>query len=61
MKELKSKKTGRIHILNEEEYAAVVRKGVIDLKKFIVTDLKIRTIVPSMKEVIKPKSKKNEG
>jgi hypothetical protein len=49
MKELKSKKTGRTSTYSDEEYAAIVNKGVIDLKRFIVTDLRSRPIVPSIK------------
>lgn len=64
MKEFKSKLTGRISIYSDEEYQEMVDKGVIDLKKFIVTDLRpIRGGMPKeipieIKKVIK---KKNEG
>ena len=50
MKELKSKKTGKIQVISDEDYKAIVDKGVIDIKKFTVTDLKLRNIVPSLKE-----------
>lgn len=52
MKELKSKKTGKIQVISDEEYSAIVAKGIIDLKKFIVSDLKMRNIIP---QVIKKK------
>jgi len=55
MKEYKSKKTGRIQVITEEEHKEIVRKGVINLKKFIITDLKIRNIIPSIKTEIKKK------
>lgn len=68
MKELKSKRNGRTHILTEPEYADILKKGIFPLKNFIVTDIVLRPIVPSIKEIpkkveiAKPKSKnKNEG
>jgi len=54
MKELKSKKTGKVEVISDEDYIAIVRKGVIDLKKFYITDLKIRTIIPSLRTEVKP-------
>lgn len=52
MKELKSKKTGKISILSEEEYAIIVNKMPEWLKRFEVTDMKaMRSIIPSLKEV----------
>jgi hypothetical protein len=62
MKEIKSKKTGLTHILSEEQYAGMVREGNI-IKRFDVTEIKGRTIIPVSKEVPKEiiKSKKNEG
>ena len=65
MKELKSKRTGRTSICSDQEYADIVNKGVIDLKKFIVTDVRTRPVVSSVKmpdELEKiPKKTKNEG
>ena len=52
MKELKSKKTGRISVLNEQEYAEIVNKKAIDLKLFTVTNLQMRPIVPSLKREV---------
>lgn len=49
MKELKSKLTGRTSQVTEAEYAEIVTKGVIDLKKFIVTDIRVKQVVPSLK------------
>lgn len=60
MKEIKSKKTGKIQVLTEEEYAQLTRKPEL-LKRFIVTDLRSRPIVnpeiPKIKEKIKVKTK----
>jgi hypothetical protein len=65
MKELKSKLTGRISIISEQEYADIVNKRVIDLNKFRVTDIKTRPVVSSVKmpdELTKIiKKPKNEG
>ena len=58
MKELKSRKTGKIQVISDEEYKAIVDKGVIDIKKYIVTDLKLKNIVPSIKEPPKELKKK---
>ena len=55
MKEYKSRKTGKIQVITEEEHKRIVSKGVIDLKKFTITDLKIRNIIPSIKTEIKKK------
>ena len=54
MKEIKSKKTGLTHIITEEEYATMVRQESI-LKRFDVTDIKSRIIIPvqTPKEIIK--------
>jgi hypothetical protein len=56
MIELKSKKTNKVSIITEQELAAIIKKGVINMKKFTVTELKLRTITPPM--AIKPKAKK---
>jgi len=60
MKELKSKKTGLVQVLSEEDYARMVNSGNIDMKRFIVTDLKGRTIIPALKvpEEVKPNKTK---
>jgi len=60
MKELKSKKTGLVQVLSEEDYARMVNSGNIDMKRFTVTDLRSRTIIPSMKvpEEVKPNKTK---
>jgi hypothetical protein len=50
-KRLVSKKTGLETILTEEEYASVLRKGVIPLNRFVITDLNVRSIIPSLTEV----------
>lgn len=59
MKELKSKKTGKVQIVTEEEYAQIVRRPEL-LKKFVVTELRSRPVVsPVVPEVkVKPKNKK---
>jgi hypothetical protein len=65
-KELKSKKTGRISIISDEDYAMMVNKGTVDMRRFTVTDLRMRPIIPSLKhevplEVKKIKPKKDDG
>jgi hypothetical protein len=57
MKELKSKKSGVTNVISDEEYAEIVksdkeRKFKL-LDRFKVTDLKMRSIIPSLKEVPK--------
>ena len=65
MKELKSKRTGRIHHVDDDKYAEMVRKMPAEfMKRFTVTDLRGRVIVPSLKTPIKEviiKRKKDEG
>jgi hypothetical protein len=58
LEELKSKKTGKIQVISDEDYKAIVDKGVIDIKKFIVTDLKMKNIVPTLKQPPKEIKKK---
>ena len=55
MKELKSKKTGKISILSEEEYSTIVNKMPEWLKRFEITDIKsMRPIIAAeLKNVIK--------
>lgn len=66
MKELKSKKTGRVQIYSEEDYKIITGNPDI-LKRFIVTDLQMksmpRKIEPPLeiKEIKKTKTKKHEG
>jgi hypothetical protein len=51
MKELKSKKTGKITMCTDDEYAEIVNKHPEWIKRFEVTEMKgIRQIVPSIKE-----------
>jgi len=38
--QLKSKKTGLVDWCTEAEYQAMVDKGVIDLKKYVITNVK---------------------
>lgn len=48
MKELKSKKTGKISILSEEQYATIVNKMPEWLKRWDITDMKsMRPIIPA--------------
>lgn len=49
MKELKSIKTGRVSVISDQEYEEIFAKGVIDLRRFQVTDVKARPIIPSLK------------
>ena len=53
MKELKSKKTGVTKVYTEEEYTDIVNNKPDMLKRFEVTDIKSRPIIPSLKEVPK--------
>lgn len=59
MKELKSKKTGRIQIISDEEYAKMVNKNPELVKRFVVTDLSPRSAIPTIKPQIK--KTKNDG
>ena len=56
MIELKSKKTGRISVITDEEYAQM--KGSPLLTKFTVTQLRMRPIVPSLKQEVPMELKK---
>ena len=49
MKELKSKKTGLTQLVSEEDYAKLVNAGTVPLSRFVVTDLKARPLMPSIK------------
>lgn len=51
MKELKSKKTGLTTVYTEEEYADIVNYQPEMLKRFEVTDIKSKPIIPSLKQV----------
>jgi hypothetical protein len=57
MKELKSKKTGLVQLISEEQYSTIVNAGTIDLRRFIVTDIRSR-IIPSIKLPNEIKKKK---
>ena len=63
MKELRSIKSGKLDIISDEEYAEMVendkdRKNANKLlPRFVVTDLRMRPIIPSMKEPTKVQSK----
>lgn len=64
MKELKSKKTGKISIVSDEEYEQVKNHRI--MSRFTVTDLKLKPLIPTLKEIkpdleVKKKIKKNEG
>jgi hypothetical protein len=60
MIELKSKKTGRISVITDEEYAMMVKKGSVDMRKFLMTKLTMRPIVPSLKQEVPIELKKNK-
>lgn len=60
-KELKSKKTGRVSLISQEEYAQIVNNKPDLLNRFIVTDITSRPIVPPTPteiKIIKTKNKK---
>ena len=61
MKELKSKKTGRVQIYSEEDFKIIASNPEL-LKRFVVTDLRMRSIdkITPPLEITK-KKKKNEG
>lgn len=52
-KELKSKKTGRVSLITQEEYAQIVNNKPELLNRFIVTDITSRPIVPPTPTEIK--------
>lgn len=65
MKELKSKKTGIVTIISDEDYHRMIKDTRL-IRKFDVTDVRgMKTIIPSLKEVPievkKIKNPKNEG
>jgi hypothetical protein len=65
MKELKSKKTGAVSIISDEDYIRMTKDTNL-IKKFDVTDIRsMKAIIPSLKEVPvevkKIKNPKNEG
>ncbi len=47
MVELKSKKTGKIDIISEEEYNKIKNHKM--MSRFTVTVLRIKTLIPSLK------------
>ena len=53
MKEIKNKKTGRvIEHLTEEQYAKMLRDAPDRfMRRFIVTDLNVRTVIQSLKPI----------
>jgi hypothetical protein len=62
MKELKSKKTGRVSIISDQEYADIVNKRAIDLSRFIVTDIRTRPVISAnVPDEVKKIPRKNEG
>ena len=61
MKEFKSKLTGKVSLCTEEEYA-IIKKNKKLMSRFIVTDVRMRPIVPPIKDKeVKPKKIQNEG
>jgi hypothetical protein len=63
MKEIKSKKTGKIQTLSEDEFRQLSKNTEL-LKRFTVTDISIRRPVlnPEVNPVeLKTKKKKNDG
>jgi hypothetical protein len=55
MKELKSKKTGKITVYTEEEYAEIVNNKPELLDRFEITDIRTRPIFPITDNEIKLK------
>lgn len=60
-KEFKSKKTGLVKLYSEQEYAQIVNNKPDLLKRYIITDITSRPIVPETeipREIkVKPKKK----
>ena len=52
MKEFKSKLTGNTALYTEEEYA-IIKKNPKLMSRFTVTDIRMKPIVPSIKEAVK--------
>ena len=63
MKELRSKRSGKISILSDEEYDLLISSGQVPIKNFIVNDIKVRKITPPLTEIneVKPKKRINEN
>lgn len=57
--EIKSKKTGRTQQISEDEYRDIIDSGIAN--RFIITELSMRPIVPTIKPIKTIKTKKNEG
>jgi hypothetical protein len=58
MKQLKSKKTGQVSIVTDEEYSLIVKRQPTWIGRFDVTEIRSRPIVPSLKTPIKEVEKK---
>jgi hypothetical protein len=66
MKELRSKRNrnAQPQIMSDDEFDNMVAEGVVRVSNFIVTDIKVRKIIPPLAEVpkeVKTKIHKNEG
>lgn len=57
-KELKSKKTGRVSLISQEEYAQIVNNKPELLNRYIITDITSRPIVPPVNVPTEIKIKK---
>lgn len=58
MKQLRSKKTGQVSIVTDEEYALIVKRQPNWIGRFDVTELRSRPIVPSLKTTIRETERK---
>jgi len=66
MIELKNKKTGRISVESDEDYAWMLKHNPALLTRFSVTQMRMRPIIPSLKQEVplelkKIKTTKNDG
>jgi hypothetical protein len=66
MKELRSKRLrdAAPQILSDEEFDELVANGVISLKNYHITDIKVRKIIPPLSQTpteVRQKFKKYEG
>jgi hypothetical protein len=53
MYEVKSKKSGALTIVSDEDYDSLVNDGNIDMNRFEVTHLQMKSIIPSLPKEIK--------
>ena len=60
MWELKSKRSGKIEIVTDEQLKAIKNNPLVPIRNFIVTEIKVRSIIPSLKEIPKQQNKQKK-